>query len=63
MRYWGSDGLGSFLSLVVFTRFLAGLIEGNLAIARAMAAQLQTVGKRKAFGRIDAFAGAAYVVE
>lgn len=50
------------LPFVIATRFLAGLMEGNLAIARAMATQLRQIDKRKAFGRIDALASISYVV-
>lgn len=50
------------IELLIFTRFLAGLMEGNVAIARAMAADLKTIPKHEAFGKINAFASIAFLL-
>ncbi|MCB1135113.1 MAG: MFS transporter, partial [Chlamydiia bacterium] len=50
------------VSLVILCRFLTGLMEGNIAIARAMAADLQTISKHRSFGRLSAFSSLAWVV-
>lgn len=49
------------LALLIASRFVAGLMEGNIAIARAMAADLTTISKHKTFGKIDAVASIAYL--
>lgn len=50
------------LGLVILTRFVAGIMEGNIAIARAMATQLKSISKHEAFGKINAAASIAYLV-
>jgi MFS transporter, DHA1 family, tetracycline resistance protein len=50
------------LWLVILSRFIAGLMEGNIAIARAMAVQLKSISKHEAFGKINAAASIAYLV-
>jgi MFS transporter, DHA1 family, tetracycline resistance protein len=50
------------LSLLIFSRFAAGLMEGNVAIARAMAADLKTLAKHNTFGKINAASSIAYLV-
>lgn len=50
------------LWLVILTRFAAGLMEGNIAIARAMATQLKSISKHKTFGKINAAASIAYLI-
>lgn len=50
------------LWLVILTRFAAGLMEGNIAIARAMATQLKSLSKHEAFGKINAAASIAYLI-
>lgn len=50
------------LWLVILTRFAAGLMEGNVAIARAMATQLKSISKHAAFGKINAAASIAYLI-
>ncbi|MDP1880488.1 MAG: MFS transporter [Parachlamydiaceae bacterium] len=50
------------LSLVIFSRFAAGLMEGNIAIARAMAADLKSISKHKTFGKINAAASIAFLI-
>lgn len=51
-----------YLGLLIISRFFAGFMEGNIAIARAMAADLTTISKHKTFGKINAMASIAYLV-
>lgn len=50
------------LTLLILSRFVAGLMEGNIAIARAMAADLKTLPKQKTFGKINAVASIAFLL-
>lgn len=50
------------LSLLILTRFVAGIMEGNIAIARAMASDLKSLSKHKTFGKINAAASIAYLL-
>ncbi len=50
------------LEILILSRFFAGLMEGNIAIARAMAADLTTISKHKTFGKINAAASIAFLV-
>jgi MFS family permease len=50
------------LGLLVLSRLLAGLMEGNIAIARAMAADLKTISKHESFGKINATISIGYLV-
>lgn len=50
------------LGLLIASRFIAGLMEGNIAIARAMAADIKTISKHETFGRINAAASIAYLL-
>lgn len=50
------------LTLLIASRFIAGFMEGNIAIARAMAANLSTLSKHKSFGKINAAASIAYLL-
>ena len=50
------------LSLLIVSRFIAGLMEGNIAIARAMCADLKMLSKHKTFGKINAASSIAYIV-
>ncbi len=50
------------LSLLIVSRFIAGLMEGNIAIARAMASELTALSKHKTFGRINASSSIAYLI-
>lgn len=50
------------LSLLIFSRFLAGLMEGNIAIARAMASDLKLLSKHETFGKINAVASIAFLI-
>lgn len=51
-----------FLGLLIFSRFLAGLMEGNIAIARALASDLKSISKHQTFGKINAMASMAYLL-
>jgi DHA1 family tetracycline resistance protein-like MFS transporter len=44
------------------SRFITGLMEGNLAIVRAMATDLETINKYKSLGRISGIAAIGYVM-
>ncbi len=48
--------------LLIFGRFAMGLMEGNIAIARALAADMKAVAKAKSFGMINAAASLAYLL-
>lgn len=50
------------VSLLILSRFASGLMEGNIAIARAMASNLKTISKHSAFGKINAAASIAYLL-
>ncbi|MEI8300320.1 MAG: MFS transporter [Chlamydiota bacterium] len=50
------------LELLIISRFIAGLMEGNIAIARAMASDLKTISKHKSFGNINAAASIAFIL-
>ncbi len=50
------------LGLLIATRFIAGLMEGNIAIARAMAAEIKNISKHETFGKINATASIAYLL-
>ncbi len=50
------------LGLLIFSRFLTGLMEGNIAIARAMAIDLGHDDKHKSLGRVNAIAALGYIV-
>lgn len=50
------------LWLLLISRFLTGLMEGNLAIVRAMAIDLKSINKFKSLGRINGIASIGYVM-
>lgn len=50
------------LGLLIFSRFAAGLMEGNIAIARAMAADITTISKHETFGKINAATSIAFLL-
>lgn len=50
------------LLLVIVSRFAAGIMEGNVAIARAMAADMKTIPKQEAFGKLNAAISISYFV-
>src|SRR5688572_14292238 len=41
----------NWLWILLFSRFLTGLMEGNIAIVRAMGADLESINKYKSIGR------------
>ena len=49
------------LFLLIISRLAAGFMEGNLSIARAMAADMKTLDKKISFGKINAAASLAYL--
>ena len=50
------------LSVLILSRFFTGVMEGNVAIARAMAADLKTIPKTKSLGRVNAAISFAYLL-
>lgn len=48
--------------LLIVGRFLMGFMEGNIAIARAMAADMKELSKHRTFGLINAAASIAYML-
>lgn len=50
------------LTVLLVSRFMAGVMEGNIAIARAMAVDLKTISKHEAFGKINAMASIAFLI-
>jgi DHA1 family tetracycline resistance protein-like MFS transporter len=50
------------LWLLLASRFLTGLMEGNLAIVRAMAMELTSMSKFKSLGRINGMCAIGYVM-
>lgn len=50
------------LWLLITSRFAAGLMEGNVAIARAMAADLKTLSKHETFGQLSAATSISYLI-
>jgi MFS transporter, DHA1 family, tetracycline resistance protein len=46
---------------LLLSRLLTGLMEGNLAIVRAMATDLESISKYKSLGRIDGMSAIGYV--
>lgn len=50
------------LGLLIASRFISGLMEGNIAVARAMAADITTISKHESFGKINASASIAYLL-
>ena len=51
----------NLLTMLVVSRFLTGLMEGNIAIARAMASELTTIPKMKSFGWINAITSIGFI--
>lgn len=52
----------NWLWILLLSRFLTGLMEGNLAIVRAMATDLESISKYKSLGRINGMAAIGYVM-
>lgn len=50
------------LELLIVSRFAAGLMEGNIAVARAMASDFTSMPKSSAIGKINASASIAYLI-
>lgn len=50
------------LGLVILSRFAAGMMEGNVAIARAMAADIKSISKHETFGKINAASSIAFLI-
>jgi MFS transporter, DHA1 family, tetracycline resistance protein len=50
------------LWLLMIGRFLSGLLEGNIAIARSMAIDLKAIPRQKSLGRINAMCTLGYIV-
>ncbi|HAB99117.1 MAG TPA: MFS transporter [Parachlamydiales bacterium] len=50
------------VGMLIISRFLAGLMEGNIAIARAMCADLNKLSKHDTFGKINAVTSIAYLI-
>ncbi|MBS0629397.1 MAG: MFS transporter [Verrucomicrobia bacterium] len=50
------------LLLIILSRFAAGMMEGNVAIARAMAADIKTMSKHDTFGKINAAISIAFLI-
>lgn len=52
----------NMLWLLLLSRFLTGFMEGNLAIIRAMAADLKHISRFKSLGRINSVASVGYIM-
>ncbi|MCE5316865.1 MAG: MFS transporter [Parachlamydia sp.] len=50
------------LALVILSRFAAGVMEGNIAIARAMAVEIKSIPKQESLGKFNAVANIAYLL-
>lgn len=50
------------LTLLILSRFITGLMEGNIAIARSIAIDLKTIPKQVSLGRINAISAIGYIV-
>lgn len=50
-----------FVSLLIISRFITGVMEGNVAVARAMATELKSVSKPLALGRVNGAISIAYL--
>ena len=52
----------NWLWMLLASRFITGLMEGNLAIVRAMATDLSSISKYKSLGRINGVSAIGYVM-
>jgi DHA1 family tetracycline resistance protein-like MFS transporter len=52
----------NWLSILLLSRFLTGFMEGNLAIVRAMATDLENISKYQSLGRIGGIAAIGYAI-
>ena len=50
------------LAMLIVCRFIAGVMEGNIAIARAMGADLTTISKHETFGKINGACSIAFLI-
>ncbi len=50
------------LLLLIISRFLTGLMEGNIAVARGMCADLKLLPKQETFGKLSAATSIAYLI-
>jgi MFS transporter, DHA1 family, tetracycline resistance protein len=50
------------LGLLITSRFMAGIMEGNIAVARAMAADIKTISKHETLGKLNAAISIAYLL-
>jgi len=52
----------NWLWILILSRFLTGMAEGNLAIVRAMATDLTSINKYKSLGRINSVSSIGYIM-
>lgn len=50
------------VELLIISRLLSGFMEGNIAIARAMASDIKSMPKHSTFGKINASASIAFLI-
>lgn len=50
------------LTILIISRFIGGLMEGNVGIARAMCADLKLLSKHETFGKMNAAASIAFLI-
>lgn len=50
------------VELLIISRLLSGFMEGNIAIARAMASNIKSMPKHSTFGKINASASIAFLI-
>ena len=50
------------LTLLIVSRLITGVMEGNIAIARSIATDLETIPKQISLGRINAVSAIGYVI-
>ncbi|MBJ7448747.1 MAG: MFS transporter [Parachlamydiales bacterium] len=48
--------------LLILSRFIVGVMEGNIAIARAMAIDIKTISKHETLGKINAAISIAFLI-
>lgn len=51
-----------WLWMLLLSRFITGVVEGNLGLVRAMAADLQGINKFKSLGRVNGVSAIGYVI-
>lgn len=50
------------ITLLILSRFAAGFMEGNVAIARAMATNIKSISKHNSLGKLNASISIAYLI-